>query len=1330
MMSVTTDSIDLDSLRLKVLGPGVVSRPGRPVVSFALIAQSKAFQQGLPKIHQRVHVRALSQPQHGGNAGIATRPGDVAHLINDTVSTGLPSTVPESIEIDGFIAAPMPQAPSQTNTPKAIVAEIVADATQELSQREIDNLISMRKSRSAIATDRDETQFTLEENHDGFIDFSSFVPQPEHPDSEPIDFPPTQTQTQFKPTYYPESQRFKTPATASRRRDYNGNTKESPSLPRAPVLRSGGKTPGLAMGLSQAFNDTQAATSPFVSDIANLQSDQPSPGIQLQPRPATAPTSSPMRPLSDPRHSAEPASRYVPVGESQAARKLREQREQAGDFDTDLDSDADSTSGFVDDTYRQEQLRKARRDKEFKERALASSPALGRRTKSSPLPQAIGQTSPSTIHTSPAMPAFCSSPVPDANELGHADSEAETEQEDYNDSRGERSEVLPLDLEDKENLGSAIRIPETAARPSTMGREAGSTAESSPLLRTQRHNPVTTQIAVADSQSSQKDGVQPRQQPKSSSTSALDFVPGTQAGTQPQQTSSSNGLIVPESSKGLIADAPATEIIDKTHQAAHDQDVEINTATVVSEDLVNPTTDQAQTASSIRRPPHRSKEGPTPTASPEKQSGSQHALHINESNPEKHPLSEFETAPAMPLPRLDSPESSASVLSPRKKRRRMTQISAKTSPEQERWSQYFDPAEALGVDNDFLPPDESPIRPGKRRRVHYSVEVPETETVSSRANLISNSQSSDLNVDELSRPQPAVREPQLQTRLRTRPRDEHSSRASNWDLGATPSPQKQVPLENPRKPITLKAAQPNITSQPSTPAPAASSRLKTPELPLSTASAQKAPPNQTPTPKTTPERYVPQHMREHSEDTSSSLADANSEATYRTAPTGEKLAPNAIFACFNGKRKRAYYPAHCQGKSNKPDHYRVHWDGFGSDDVNIWGICSLDLRLGDHVKIELDGVPKVSHIIRGFKDKVGAAQLKTSVTDQRGHKTLVVAPKQRKSLPAEVSTDNEREVPVKAIYLDSNMWNQMKNRAYNFDPDIPTIDTSGHATPAEQSSTPTTPTSRHRRQTIAANEGTMLPTPHGIFSGMTFAISHENEDRKAQLQEAIQSHGGFIIQDSFYELFDQYSLRVKTSHLASGFAALLADKHSRKPKYLQALALGLPALSGTWVDQCLKQVKVVDWQHYLLPAGECKALEGAIKSRTILPYDATTARLSDIVDAAAPRMLDGIRAIVITGRGKAEQRMQPYLFLVRAMGAITVTKVIDARAAKQLMADDADEAPYDIIYVETKELESTTKALQPEPKKGRTGKAVESVTWRVLDTESIVQSLIFGSRLD
>lgn len=301
-----------------------------------------------------------------------------------------------------------------------------------------------------------------------------------------------------------------------------------------------------------------------------------------------------------------------------------------------------------------------------------------------------------------------------------------------------------------------------------------------------------------------------------------------------------------------------------------------------------------------------------------------------------------------------------------------------------------------------------------------------------------------------------------------------------------------------------------------------------------------------------------------------------------------------------------------------------------------------------------------------------------------------------------------------------------------------------------------------------------------LFDGMAFAISFQfKQPRESQdaydermkfaesLEAMITQAGGRVLEEGFIELFQSSSGRrsVTTSPVSStsssppqaadgdvnltatahrlGFTALIADGHSRKEKYMQALALGLPCLAARWITMCLDSGKVVDWAPYLLCAGQSTFLDGAYKSRVLIPYDASEARLAQIIEARQ-RLLDGSRILLVMKKSEQnKKKMMAYVFLARVLGA-TVRRVysIDEAKAQMKAAQDMGQ-PFDWVYaagkVKTAELfadvgTGAAKAGGNTKKRkrggGNTTSTVGTLTEiRTLTDELVIQSLILGRLL-
>ncbi|KAL4915609.1 hypothetical protein BDW62DRAFT_212603 [Aspergillus aurantiobrunneus] len=483
------------------------------------------------------------------------------------------------------------------------------------------------------------------------------------------------------------------------------------------------------------------------------------------------------------------------------------------------------------------------------------------------------------------------------------------------------------------------------------------------------------------------------------------------------------------------------------------------------------------------------------------------------------------------------------------------------------------------------------------------------------------------------------------------------------------------------------------------------------------------------------------------------------------------LAPNQVLAPWRGQ-KRAYYPATCFAKpfGISQDQYLVKFEDSAPVEVPMGTVKRLELRIGDSVKVDMPNVPKVTHIIRGFTGKLSADELSSEtakgvipVTDVYGHSILVVGPKQRKSLPSGglSGPDNVINVPLSRIYLDTILWNQLKNRPFTYNSGSGSSE-SRPRTPSDRHLTPTSPSTRLSRSFRLSD---------GLFSGMVFAVSYgDKSEAKNRITKMVLENDGRILEDGFNELFElslnaplatptkslsqqstntNVNLRLKSGAEEVGFACLIADKHSRRPKYMQALALNLPCLSDRWIEDCVAKGRVLDWELYLLPAGESSYLNGATKSRILTPYSATKARLFETV-AARPNLLNGQSVLLVTGRnGKTdEERRRAYIFLTYALGASKIERVPDIQSARAVLnqsQNGEESSTWDWVYIDdddkvTKTLAvGSSRSAQLPSKKRRKSRLTESINGddldlnsdvRIVGNEFVCQSLILGRLID
>lgn len=1243
------------------------------------------------------------------------------------------------------------------------------DPTQELSQSHYTTLLQNRsRSEIQLPGDQDgeeeeedecESQLSLQEGMDGHIDLLSSFTSPKNaatePDSDPVEFLPTQSQHAL--SQFPESQRFKTPATAGKKRRYDGAVIDSPELPRNPLLRNGADNHSNVIGLSQAFAATQANTSPFIPDANGiLPSDRPSPSIELQPRPMTAVSSSPMRPIfAFQRASTEPASRYVSVREEQAERERQALAKRQEILDTD-----DFSDGGLG--LEPSPVARDRRQHEIEQRLQAKMQRLSSPSRPSLRGASLSKSSPIRAPTraspinnrSMRSSRFLdrSSPTRRTLPIAADDSEEETEQEDNVDIAVARSSqaLMPVDEEDKENfVGNGSQVPETTARlfritngaPLVVLDDSPSLRYGPPVDADNRMPPLGSSqpFAVADSQASQSRRIQKtaRVLDSSSAEEAIDFVP--QSPSTPSRPTELNVQV------------------DNGNQLA------------ASESLT-PDSPELPTGSSGVQSRHLRRSTIPETSSNEQQPSSKAvtAQHDEAQRPgDDSSRRQFETARScipsstdVALGQQDAAHSSvpsAKATPTSRKRKLMSDIAAEPSPLKSQVS--FNATEVLQLDADFQNPGRrtpvlgTPVsNRQKRAKLHASSSAragPEDEPNDSIVNG-DNQQQETSNMDDPTSPiligkqkmralgpAPPPKHhrgdrksvPELVDTAKT---DQYAAtsthRASQWDLDASP-PMKPVLLTRSGRALkrTAKLLD-TISDEHAEPLAKRQKRANKKAAQNEVTNTNDDECAQGPSPHASPKDNV--------KATTTELEEPNVDASL--------VAPNMVFACFNGKT-RAYYPALCLGRSDADStRYLIQWEGYDAEEIDEYGVKSLDLRIGDQVKVNIQGFPKVSYVIRGFKDKVAqdaAVNNLQTTTDIRGYKTLLVAPKQRKSLPAEVATDLVKEIPVSSIYLDSNMWGQMKDRVYEYKPSLRKMSPSGISTPAERSSTPSTPPSRNRRgTTVVAPLSVPIKVSDGMFTNMAFAISYEEDSDRTRLADLIQSQGGLVLQDTFLDLLDSDTTDLRPQFSGLAFTALLTDRHSRKIKYMQALALAIPCLSGRWIEACCQAGELQDWHTYLLPAGESAELDGATRSR-ILPFSQTSevVKVKDVL-ASRPNIFNGSRVVFVTSRKrKTSEKRKPYLFLIRALGAGKIDTERDLNSARVTVEQSRTAPGVEVVgwvFVDDGDVGAAKEMFtQPLVEEGRRKsradnaephETLQDTNVKVVCTEDIAQTLILG----
>jgi hypothetical protein len=417
-------------------------------------------------------------------------------------------------------------------------------------------------------------------------------------------------------------------------------------------------------------------------------------------------------------------------------------------------------------------------------------------------------------------------------------------------------------------------------------------------------------------------------------------------------------------------------------------------------------------------------------------------------------------------------------------------------------------------------------------------------------------------------------------------------------------------------------------------------------------------------------------------------------------------------------------------------------------------VRSLELRVDDYVKVDRDGMRKGTYLVQGFDDNASGPI--TAFSDSLGHTALKLVPK---TLDGATATQEPVVVPVENIYLTGGMLPTFADRKFVAPAKVP----ERFETPAlQQISEPTTPGSRSRKRAFNLSVSGE-PTTHwepGLFSNMLFAVTFVNDNdpkHKDSIVKQLMSRGGRILDQGFDDIFesDAYMpsspkkspkrspgsddaskepLRLQSCAQYLGFTAFIADKHCRKEKYLQALALGIPCLHHRWVTDCVAQETILPFERYLLPAGESEFLFGAVHSRILVPYapKSDSASLQQVLSRRLLPLRDATVLLVMNFVNKCKT----FQFLAYAAGARRVTSVRDLSEAKEAIAGGLT---YDWVIGDDKTkarniLLSPNKEEPNKKKRTRDSTVAPSTEpqthMKIADSEFLVQSLILGALAD
>ncbi|KAG8217701.1 hypothetical protein J3R82DRAFT_5857 [Butyriboletus roseoflavus] len=352
-----------------------------------------------------------------------------------------------------------------------------------------------------------------------------------------------------------------------------------------------------------------------------------------------------------------------------------------------------------------------------------------------------------------------------------------------------------------------------------------------------------------------------------------------------------------------------------------------------------------------------------------------------------------------------------------------------------------------------------------------------------------------------------------------------------------------------------------------------------------------------------------------------------------------------VFALW--KQDGHYYSGviHSRGLKNK---HLVKFDDGTEDEVELKNIRRRELLVGDRVITIQDNV-------KGVVSDVSHGSLKLEIDNGQAVATV------------QVGFDDIR-IANRTI---QSQWKERMIVAENIVTVVkpkPRIDT----TPSKQSVTSTT-SSKVQRQLVK--------------TGFVVTINPRNEDpmqTKDEAMCAINRHGGLVIEDwsSVFTMEGKHSQSNKRwiatpqdfrwrSEVNLDRVFLLSDDAHQKPKFLLALALGIPCLSFEWLTRGGKFSS--DWQPFLLSAGYSDTLGARISQVVDLDWGNCTEHLTDIMASRVPIKLFSRKKVLCIGadlvplppsrarRNNPEEASRYVPWIILCMGADKVEAVTDTK---------------------------------------------------------------------
>jgi hypothetical protein len=329
-----------------------------------------------------------------------------------------------------------------------------------------------------------------------------------------------------------------------------------------------------------------------------------------------------------------------------------------------------------------------------------------------------------------------------------------------------------------------------------------------------------------------------------------------------------------------------------------------------------------------------------------------------------------------------------------------------------------------------------------------------------------------------------------------------------------------------------------------------------------------------------------------------------------------------VFALW--KQDAAYFSGIVFERVVQSDRFKINFDDGDEDLVDLKNLRRLVLQIGDRVSI-IESHEKAT----------------VAVVDGQHQDTVTVR------LTDDSSA--ELEIKVSGLKVQSRaIRSQWGDRTMNADEIVTLVSRTKHETP----------TTSLRNSSASLSKRVLSKV--GIV--VTLSVGRDWEREKDMITRIIRTNGGTVLDDwtDFFSLAGEYSSNKKRWVITSDNIGtelkndihqvfLVSDAANAKPRFLTALALGIPCLSVEWLRDLSsgvsltagfdeihilrfpKQCVLSDWRRYLLPAGYSDSLGARVTQMVDLDWGTTLDHLTGIMSNNVATKLFSKKSVLVLG---------------------------------------------------------------------------------------------------